>query len=658
MRTSTVIRTLVLAISVALLWIAPPVGFVAVAILFVILPPWGKTLSERAVISALVLLGMTAIVFPRASDLLPVDHLSARVFFAAVLVGSYALRLIPQLRSASYPRPKVLDAVLGLFLAFAAWIPIHEFRGAGTEATLSSLFHNGWDNHGHFTMFANTFTQQSTLWQTADGSIAWNQWYPSLHATFWSLTQFALSDATPGRLALIEPFAIWSAATFAVSLAALAWVSADLAGRLAKHFGLPQYTAIIAALGFMIFGLLGSVQFLLSAGFTNFFIAVSVAIVASYISARSRQSARTLGWFLLPLAGVAVIGLWTPLVIALIPAGVVTVAALWRFKKPLAIAWLVIGAVAGGYLVIAQSQAVISASDSNSALDFNSEIGAVGIGMVPFNLALALNAPLIALLLSVVVWRAFPAYKSFIAGALMPTVFVGLLAVFFMSGADASSQSRLASYYVLKALDAGMVMLIPALSAAAALILLALLVRTSRALRVIGLIAAGALAVSSFGYVGGNADRLAIGFSAAPGIEANNSRVQWITDDLMGKILADSAIVHEGELAKTPNGYSTPVLWDGSGQLQNLWVNSLTGVLTLKQTDFYSELPDFPYDQVTLDAIGFSLQVDSNEQINILWLRPVSGELIVPWVQANQTGRVTQAQVPHFKSAVCEECVG
>jgi hypothetical protein len=281
MKTPTIIRGAFLVAAIALLWLAPPVGFVAVAILFVILPPWGRTLTERAVISGIVLLGLTGVVFPRASDVLPVNHLSARLFFAGVLIAAVALRLIPRLRSAPYPRPRALDAVVGLFVLVAAWIPISAFRGASLEGTVSSLFHNGWDNHGHFTMFSNTFTQQSTLWQTIDGSVAWNQWYPSLHGTFWSLTQFAISDATPGRFALVEPFAIWQAATFAVCLGALAWISGDLAGRIAKYFELPRYAAVVGAIGFMIFGFLGSVQLLLTAGFTNFFIAVSLVAAAS-----------------------------------------------------------------------------------------------------------------------------------------------------------------------------------------------------------------------------------------------------------------------------------------------------------------------------------------------------------------------------------------
>jgi hypothetical protein len=645
-------RVIVLVAAIALLWLVPPVGFVACAILFVILPPWGKTLTERALISGVVLLGMAAIVFPRASDLLAVNHLNSRIFFALLLAVSYALRLIPGLRVSPYPRIQSLDVFVAIFVALVAYIPISSFKGASIQGVLSSLFHTGWDNHGHFTMFANTFTQQSTLWQTVDGSVAWNQWYPSLHGTFWSLAQFAISDATPGRLALVEPFAIWSAATFALCLGAMAWISGDLAGRLAKHFSLPRYTALVATLGFMVFGFLGSVQLLLSAGFTNFFIAVSVVTTGSYLTARSMKSAQLLGWFVVPLTGIAVIGLWTPLVVAIVPAGVVTVVALWRYRPLMSVIWLSACAVSGVYLVISQSQAVIGASDSNSALDFNSEIGAVGIGMVSFNLALGVAAPFLAVLIAAFIIRALPASKPIIAALLLPVVLVGLLAGFFMFGADSSEVSRLSSYYVLKALDACMLMIIPVLSALAALVLVYALAPTTRVVRILGFTVAGIVALSSFGYWGTNADRLSLGFGAAPGARVQDERHKWIQDDLMGTVLFNAADT-SGQ-----GSTFTPILWDASGQLPNLWVASLTGVLSSDQSQLYGELPDFPYDQKTLNAIDFGLNIDGDSRINILWFRPISGELVIPWVDANTTGRVMQQQVPMTKSAVCEECLG
>jgi len=235
---------------------------------------------------------------------------------------------------------------------------------------------------------------------------------------------------------------------------------------------------------------------------------------------------------------------------------------------------------------------------------------------------------------------------------LLPVVLVGLLAGFFMFGADSSEVSRISSYYVLKALDAGMLMIIPVLCAIAAVILVRALSPTSRATRIIGFSVAGVVAISSFGYWGTNVDRLSLGFSAAPGARAQDERHRWIQDDLMGTVLFNAADT-SGQ-----GSTFTPILWDASGQLPNLWVASLTGVLSSDQSQLYGELPDFPYDQKTLNAIDFGLNIDGDSRINILWFRPISGELVIPWVDANTTGRVMQQQVPMTKSAVCEECLG
>ena len=40
------------AIAIALLWLLPPIGFVACAVMLVIAPPWGRSLTERPVLRA------------------------------------------------------------------------------------------------------------------------------------------------------------------------------------------------------------------------------------------------------------------------------------------------------------------------------------------------------------------------------------------------------------------------------------------------------------------------------------------------------------------------------------------------------------------------------------------------------------------------------
>ena len=75
------------AVAIALLWLAPQLGLVALAVVFTTVPPWGKTLAERAVISGIVILGAVAVIFPRAGST-QIDALTARLSFSGLaLVG-------------------------------------------------------------------------------------------------------------------------------------------------------------------------------------------------------------------------------------------------------------------------------------------------------------------------------------------------------------------------------------------------------------------------------------------------------------------------------------------------------------------------------------------------------------------------------------------
>ena len=161
-------------VSVALLWVSPLVGLIFVLAFVAVVPPWGRTLAERAVISGIVFLGLVAVVFPRAGST-PVDAVTARGVLAGLVIAAAALYLVPALRSTPIPQPRVTDLVLfaiggGLFF----WL-ISAYLGASSQEMLSGLFFSGWDNQGHFTTFANTYTANSTSWPTTDGSIAWNQ---------------------------------------------------------------------------------------------------------------------------------------------------------------------------------------------------------------------------------------------------------------------------------------------------------------------------------------------------------------------------------------------------------------------------------------------------------------------------------------------------
>jgi hypothetical protein len=486
--------------------------------------------------------------------------------------------------------------------------------------------------------------QQSSSWTTIDGSEAWNQWYPSLHSTLWVLSERAAGSANLSRVGLLWPFIIWSAVTFAMCMMFFTWIAGDLARRVSgKKYA--KQASVLAVFATGVFTLLGSPALFFNAGFINFVLAVSVISTASYISARSMRSAVTYGWFVIPAATVAVINLWTPMVIGLIPAGVVVLIAMWTLKPSRALIWVAGTFILGVVLAFQQIHAIIR--PGSSAGELSSEIGAVGMGMVPFNIALGIAAPFLAAIVIVMLWKR--SWTLAIAiGA--PAIMMAVLAVIFIPGTDASDLSRVSSYYVLKSLSAAMLVCVPIVIALAAVIVMRVVQDASKAKQLGVMTVAGGISVCAYGYFGVSPTPMSAGFTFAPGIEAANARMAGIEDPLVGE-----AIIR-GIISAEPNPDFTPFLFDGSGTLPNLWVSSLIGVTSVDMHNFYTNLPPFPYDEKTLDYVEFALRIDQSLKINVLSFRGVSGDLVIPWARSQDPTRVISTRVPMSTNAMCAEC--
>lgn len=634
------------AIVTALIFLLPPMGLIVAVLAMAVLPPWGRTLTERVIISALVLLAIVAVVFPRNGST-PVSELSAHVLLALVVLGVTALRLIPGLRNVVLPRPRWGDLLFIVFFVVTIFWLLSAYIGTNDYETLSGMFFSGWDNHGHFVTFANTYEVGSTTWPTVDGGEAWNQWYPSLHTTFWSLGQSAWSGSGLSRVSLLFPYLTWQVISFAACVAALSAMASDLAQRVTPTIT-KKRSAALGALAFVLVALyftFGSPAFMFNSGFVNFVMGVTAVTLCSYFSARSTRSSITLGWFLVPAGAIVSINLWTPLVLGIIPAGVVVLVALLRNNTVTGIVWLVFTAVIGGYLAVMQAQAIIR--PGSSAGELNSEIGAVGVGMPGFNISLALATPVFALAL---IWFLAGSKRTLAIGLAGPPIFFTAIAGIFSLGADSAAVSRVSSYYVLKALSGSLIAFVPvliAIIAVAAIYLTRELTMKQQLLAAGGLTLAGTVA---YGYVGTTTTELAPSFSAAPGIQAAQERVKGVQQPLVGEGIIRSAEV----AAENPDW--TPLLWDGAGTLPNLWVMTLVNVMSVNQQKFYANLPAFPYDEKALEYLDFSQRVDQSLDVNILWFRNVSGELLEPWSQTKEPERVMTSRVLLPSSALCDEC--
>lgn len=642
------VNAAVVAATIALLWLVPPVGFVAAMVLLVVLPPWGHSLSERFVVSAVVLLGLVAVAFPRAGST-PVTQTSARLALAALLVAVLALRLIPKLRDVPIPRPSLSDGIVGLLAVVSSWWLMAAFVGRNSYELVSGLFFSGWDNQGHFTTFANTYEVGSTTWPTIDGSVAWNQWYPSLHTTTWSLAQLAAQGTNTllDRPGLLWPYIQWNSITFALCLAALAWVAGDLAARLGGR-ARERWARPLAAGAFAVFALIGSPAFLYNRGFTNFMMGVTIVVTVAYLSARSWRSAQSLGWFLVPLGGLAVIGLWTPLALGIVPSAAIVAIALLKRHRWWGVAWILGSVVLAAFMALTQTAAILGVEPGTSASDLTADLGAVGTGMSPFNLGLALVSPLVVALLAALLIRQ---HRWPLAIAVLgPVLGAGIIVLIFVSGADTAGVSRLQSYYVLKPLNAMLIAVAPIVAAVASVAVVRALAGLDRATRVITVLMGAAVTVGLFGYVGAFTSFDA-GFSAAPGVQAGADRMQGVNDPLVGM-----AIIR-GRDAAVPYPDYTTMLWDGAGTLPNLWVSSLSGVMSKQQNTFYRHLPRFPYDDKTAEYVTLALNLDAKLRVAVLWFREPSKELLDLYVQQRGDDRVKLVKVPMPPSPLCPECV-
>lgn len=636
------------ALGILALWLVPPVGFVAVVVLLVLMPPWGRSLTERAIVSGMVALGVIALAFPRAGAT-PVTQVGARLTLTVVVLLALGTRLVPALREVRIPRPTLADGLVLALAVLSSWWLMAAYVGRSAAEIVSGLFFSGWDNQGHFLTFANTYEVGSTTWPTVDGSVAWNQWYPSLHTTLWSLTQLASSgtSALLDRPGLLWPYVQWSAISFALCLAALAWVAGDLAARLGGR-GRERWTRPLAVAGFAAFALLGSPALLFNAGFTNFMMAVTVVVVTAYLSARSLRSARTLGWFLVPVGALCTVGLWTPLVLGLVPSGAVVAVALLRYRRWWAVAWLLASAAAAAVMVATQSAAILGVEPGQSTADFTTDLGSITAGMVAFNLGLALLAPLIAVLAAALVFRS-RGWPLAIA-ILGPVLGAAAVALVFVRGADAAGISRLQSYYVLKPLDAMLLAVVPLIAAFVAVGLTRALAGVPRWPARVGVLLSGVVVVALFGYSGAIPGQLAAGHVPSPGVQAGADRTRGVNDPLLGEAILGAAQAAE------PYPEYTTLMWDGAGTLPNLWVSSLHGVMSNAENRFYRGLPPFPYDDKTLGYVDLALNLNPAMRIVVLWFRPSTGELLQSHIATRSDERLVMARIRWTQNVLCPEC--
>jgi len=287
--------------------------------------------------------------------------------------------------------------------------------------------------------------------------------------------------------------------------------------------------------------------------------------------------------------------------------------------------------------LISQAEAVLGASDSESAGSFNESLSSVGVGMTGFNLTLAMFAPLIAVFIGISLWRRGLRVLAILISA--PVILSAGLAVIFAVGADATGVSRLTSYYVLKSLNASLLLLIPLLMAVGAIGLVVLIRHLGKLNAIFISVTVFVVGASSFGFIGFNANQLAANFEAAPGIAVALERDRWINNPEIGEKIVQAARVAQ------QNPDFTPIAWEGVGTLENLWVLALTNVVSSEQTLFYAELPDAPYGEPALAEITRYTYANPTSRVQLLWTSPEVGAGLQQWAASYPPERVLTPEV-------------
>jgi len=348
------------------------------------------------------------------------------------------------------------------------------------------------------------------------------------------------------------------------------------------------------------------------------------------------------------LGSLAVIGLWTPLVLGIAPAGVVVLIALSQRRRWLGIVWAIATVLLVGGTSYIQTKAIVNVSGSDVGT-FTQDLGAVGTGMVPFNIGLALISPVLLALIAVLLFRRrmIPLGVAFAGPAIgvLPFLAVAVL------GAHSAKLAWLNSYYVLKTLNAILLFAAPAYAAIAAVTVILAIAHLARSrIEAVGMALIAALfALVAFGYVGIAPKDFTDGFSSAPGLVAGAKRAGSVDNSLVGE-----AIVSAARAAK-PHPDDIPLLWDGSGTLPNLWLASLTGVMSKDQQTFYLSLPPFPYEQDAQSYVFDALAAHPDMRMAIYWFRTVSGQSLAA-LKTSLPSQVTLVQVPMRSSLLCQEC--
>lgn len=622
-----------LAAVLLVLAIEPWLGALAATAAFVVFVPLGsRTASTRLVVAVVLGCGLLSVALALGEEIgyrvLTTDGLA--IAFGVVAAVAAGAVVMPAVRGR---RPATAHLDLGLvapcLVLAAGWLATGlPAVGVDLGDRVGGLMALGWDHQSHFSIFGYLY-EQGGVWRSGDPeSASMFIGYPPLAGALevgWTLL-VAPDGMGPVRA---HPYYVQaSALLFGLGAALVAWTAGSVARSITvmgSHRDRAGSVALVSGLVVGGYIMMGPASSLFDHGFVNFFFAVGLGAAASWASLAKLRG------HLVPAtvaisAAAALAQLWTPLVVLMVPAGLVVVVRQVRGHAWSSLGATVVLSVVAGWSAVWQVLRIVpTGAEATSIAATLAGIGG-GHPAVPIpHLAVLVLVGLLGMILT------RPSlgtpWMSALVAPLAGAVAVG---VFIVNTARADIPVA-QSYYVAKAWWIVYVALLPVAGAAVAATALVLLGRTEPSLERLG----GRARVATAGMLAA-----VLAWSSTPTPNAPNGLLDYYSLPVGGQAAIDRwhifREVPQGDVVERAQEVSRrwpdrlAIAWDSGDLLTNRWLASLRGDLDGQANNVYTALAGAPYGEPARDALSGALAADPDLTVVVVWSTPETRALIRP----------------------------
>lgn len=621
---------------VLLLSVVPWLGAIGSVALLVAVIPCGDRASTRLVATVVAACGLLALALALGQEVgtrvLTPDRVRAMV--ASPVVVAVIVLVVLRIRGRGVPLPRLDLGLLPLLVlpVFGWWATGRTAVGTDLGQEIGGLMLMGWDHQSHFSVFSFLYEQGGVYRSGPDESASMFLGYPPLAGAIGVLlTLLVGADGLDPTQQL--PYYVQTAGVmFGLSAALLGFVGAGAGRRVVNDASAGQRAGAIAAIagtvagGYVVFG--PSFAFF-DYGFTNFLFGVALATATSWLAVVELEDRVGIA-AALTIAGTAALGLlWTPLVLLLVPTGVVLLVRLLRRRLWPALVSTVV--LAGVGMLVAAWQVFRIAPSGGEAVSLAQTLAGIGGGQPAAPLPHLAALSLVAFTALFLVGRRGTGWWAL----LLPVLAAAVLTLGFTWNTMRLGLRAADSYYVAKALWAVYFALIPVVGAGMGMLLAALSGaptgssdgRSGRAVRqqrirlvVVGVAAA---AVVWFSAPTPNAPNGSIDYYALPvGGQAMKDRWSAFRNVPQGDVVARAEDVTDNRPRRLA------IAWDSGDLLTNRWLASLRGDLDGQANAVYTALAGAPYVEPARDALRASLVADPSLEVVIAVSTPESRKLL------------------------------